>query len=118
LKDFYRAIDANELPIEKGVRLNQDDLIRRTAIMELMCQFKLSAPALEEKYHLGFDIDFNDYFAKELAKLDTLEADRLIERWGDGIEVTPIGRLLIRNIASVFDAYLKPEVSRGFSKSV
>lgn len=106
LKDFYQAIDANELPIEKGVRLNQDDLIRRTVIMELMCQFQLSVQDLEEKYHLGFDRDFNDYFAQEIPQLDALEADGLIKRWSDGIEVTAIGRLLIRNIASVFDAYL------------
>ena len=122
LKDFYRAIDANELPIEKGVRLSQDDLIRRTVIMELMCQFQLSVPNLEAKYHLGFDCDFNDYFAQELPQLDALEADGLIKRWGDGIEVTPIGRLLIRNIAAVFDRYLKdrtgePKVGT-FSKSI
>jgi oxygen-independent coproporphyrinogen-3 oxidase len=106
LKDFYRAIDGNQLPIEKGVRLSQDDLIRRTVIMELMCQFQLSVPDLESKYHLGFDCDFNDYFAEELPKLDALEADGLLKRLGDGIEVTPLGRLLIRNIAAVFDTYL------------
>ena len=96
----------------------QDDLIRRTVIMELMCQFQLSVPDLEEKYHLGFDLDFNDYFAQVLPQLDALEADGLIKRWGDGIEVTAIGRLLIRNIASVFDTYLIPQSSKRFSKSL
>jgi oxygen-independent coproporphyrinogen-3 oxidase len=118
LKDFYRAMDANELPIERGVKLSQDDLIRRTVIMELMCQFQLSVPDLEEKYHLGFDCDFNDYFAQALPQLDALEADGLIKRWGDGIEVTPIGRLLIRNIAAVFDAYLADRKVGTFSKSI
>lgn len=118
LKDFYQAIDAGHIPIEKGVRLSQDDLIRRTVIMELMCQFQLSLPDLEAKYHLGFDCDFNDYFADALPKLDELEADGLIKRWGDGIEVTPIGRLLIRNIASVFDAYLNTRKVETFSKSI
>jgi oxygen-independent coproporphyrinogen-3 oxidase len=110
LKDFYAAIDANELPIERGVRLSQDDRIRRTVIMELMCQFQLSVPDLEAKYHLGFDCDFNDYFAQELPQLDVLELDGLIKRLGDGIEVTPIGRLLIRNIAAVFDTYLRNRI--------
>ncbi|MBW4467756.1 MAG: oxygen-independent coproporphyrinogen III oxidase [Pegethrix bostrychoides GSE-TBD4-15B] len=118
LKDFYRALDANELPIERGVQLSQDDLIRRTVIMELMCQFQLSAHDLEAKYHLGFDLDFNDYFAAHLPKLDALEADGLIHRWGDGIEVTPLGRLLIRNIASVFDAYLKQNTTSSFSRAI
>lgn len=122
LKDFYRSIDAQELPIEKGVHLSQDDLIRRTVIMELMCQFQLSIPCLEAKYHLGFDCDFNDYFAPLLPQLDALEADGLLKRWSDGIEVTPIGRLLIRNIAAVFDTYLSDRTSdpttKTFSKAI
>jgi oxygen-independent coproporphyrinogen-3 oxidase len=118
LKDFYNALDLDQLPIEKGVKLSQDDLIRRTVIKELMCQFKLSAQDLENKYHLGFDCDFNDYFAHELAALDSLEADGLLCRLGDGIEVTPRGRILIRNIASVFDAYLQKKQDRTFSKAI
>jgi oxygen-independent coproporphyrinogen III oxidase len=118
LKDFYKAIDFHQIPIEKGVQLTQDDLIRRTIIMELMCQFKLSAPDLESKYHLGFDLDFNDYFASELVALDALEKDGLIQRWGDGIEVTPSGRLLIRNIAAVFDTYLSKKSEGIFSKAI
>jgi len=109
---------AQELPIERGVRLNQDNLIRRTVIMELMCQFQLSVQDLEAKYHLGFDLDFNDYFAEILPKLDALEADGLLHRWGDGIEVTPSGRLLIRNIAAVFDAYLGDRAKGTFSKAI
>ncbi|BAS57449.1 coproporphyrinogen III oxidase [Leptolyngbya boryana NIES-2135] len=118
LRDFYTAIDASELPIEKGVLLSQDDLIRRTVIMELMCQFQLSAADLEAKYHLGFDQDFNDYFADELSRLDALEADGLLKRWSDGIEITPVGRLLIRNIAAVFDTYLGDRKAQTFSKSI
>ncbi|WP_448526386.1 oxygen-independent coproporphyrinogen III oxidase [Parathermosynechococcus lividus] len=116
--DFYRALDTNQLPIERGVRLSQDDLIRRTVIMELMCQFQLSVQDLEAKYHLGFDLDFNDYFAPVLPQLDALEADGLLKRSGDGIEVTPSGRLLIRNIAAVFDAYLGDRTGNVFSKSI
>ena len=49
LKDYYRAVDAGELPIAKGVILTKDDELRRAVIMELMCQFELSKPAIEEK---------------------------------------------------------------------
>jgi oxygen-independent coproporphyrinogen-3 oxidase len=118
LKDFYKALDVGEFPIAQGVRLSQEDLIRRTVIMELMCQFRLSAHDVEEKYHLGFDQDFNDYFGAELPLLDALEADGLLNRWSDGIEVTPIGRLLIRNIAAVFDTYLQHKEANTFSKSI
>lgn len=118
LKEFYGAIDAGALPIEKGVTLSQDDIIRRTIIMELMCQFQLSQQDIEEKYHLGFDIDFDDYFWREIPQLRALEADGLVKLYSDGIEITPIGRLLIRNIASVFDAYLGERKAGTFSKSI
>ena len=39
-------------------------------------------------------------------EIEALKADGLIKLFADGIEVTPTGRLLIRNIASVFDTYL------------
>jgi oxygen-independent coproporphyrinogen-3 oxidase len=68
---------------------------------------------------LGFDCDFNDYFAKELPALDVLEADGLLHRLGDGLEVTPRGRILIRNIAAVFDAYLQNKSKQQmFSRAI
>ena len=126
IKDYYQAIDQGKLPITKGVSLSRDDILRRTVIMELMCQFRLSQYDLEAKYHLGFDLDFDSYFSPEISELKALEADGLIKVFSDGIEVTPTGRLLIRNIASVFDTYLtrygdKPDGMaslRTFSKSI
>ncbi len=118
IKDYYRAIDHNELPIERGVTLDREDIIRRTVIMELMCQFHLSKDDLEEKYHLNFDHDFDEYFANEKFDLRLLEADGLVELSPNKIQVTPAGRLLIRNIASVFDTYLKQRQIERFSKAV
>ncbi len=122
LKDFYQAIDADQLPIAKGVCLDRDDIIRRTVIMELMCQFQLSPDEIEDKYHVGFDIDFETYFAQEKFQLRRLEADGLIKLLPqispNHIEVTPAGRLLVRNIASTFDAYLKHNHNSRFSRSV
>ncbi|WP_448571532.1 oxygen-independent coproporphyrinogen III oxidase [Trichothermofontia sp.] len=118
IKDYYRAIDHNELPIERGVTLDREDIIRRTVIMELMCQFQLSKDDLEEKYHLNFDHDFDEYFANEKFDLRLLEADGLVELSPNKIQVTPAGRLLIRNIASVFDTYLKQRQIERFSQAV
>ncbi|MGA9379807.1 MAG: oxygen-independent coproporphyrinogen III oxidase [Phormidium sp.] len=118
LKSYYQAIDNREFPIERGVTLTKDDIIRRTIIMELMCQFQLSKHDIEEKYHLSFDMDFEEYFAKERYDLRLLEADGLIHLSHNQIEVTPHGRLLIRNIASAFDQYLKTQQTGRFSKAV
>lgn len=83
-----------------------------------MCQFRLSQEDLEAKYHLGFDLDFDRYFGSEISELKALEADGLIKIFSDGIEVTPMGRLLIRNIASVFDTYLEKQQTKSFSKAI
>jgi oxygen-independent coproporphyrinogen III oxidase len=118
LRDFYWAVDADTLPIERGVVLSQDDILRRTVIMELMCQFELSKAAIEEKYHLSFDQDFDDYFAREREDLKVLAADGLVRLTPNHIEVLPAGRLLIRNVAAVFDPYLRDRTIRQFSQSV
>jgi oxygen-independent coproporphyrinogen-3 oxidase len=118
LKEFYLAIDQGNLPIERGVRLNQDDIVRRTVIMELMCQFELSKDDLEEKYHLRFDQGFDEYFLGERSELEKLQADGLLHVSHNHIQVTPAGRLLIRNIAAVFDAYLQNKITANFSRAI
>jgi oxygen-independent coproporphyrinogen-3 oxidase len=114
LKDYYAAIDAQAMPIEKVIKVNQDDQIRREIIMELMCHFHLAFDLIEEKY----GINFNDYFALELADLQSLAEDDLVKISKTEIKVTPHGRLLIRNIASKFDIYLRKEQIKRMSNSI
>ncbi|CDN09786.1 Coproporphyrinogen III oxidase, oxygen-independent [Richelia intracellularis] len=118
LKEYYKAIDVGILPIEKGVSLNRDDILRRAIIMELMCQFKLSISDVEDKYHIAFDTDFEEYFASELLALQPLISDGLIRTFSNGIEVTSTGRLLVRNIASIFDFYNQKKLAKAFSKAI
>ncbi|HIK56389.1 MAG TPA: oxygen-independent coproporphyrinogen III oxidase [Synechococcales cyanobacterium M55_K2018_004] len=118
LSDFNRAIAEETLPIERGVRLHVDDLIRRAIIMELMCQFQLSKAAIQAQYLSDFNQEFDEYFAAEQADLQRLAQDGLIELTSSHIQVTPAGRLLIRNIASVFDTYLRNKITANFSRSI
>lgn len=114
LKDYYQAIDAGNLPVEKAVFLDFDDLLRREVIMELMCQFNLSKRQIEEKYLLNFD----EYFAWEQEHLQALEQDGLVQVDAEKIQVTPVGRLLIRNIATIFDDYSRKNQVRILSRSI
>jgi oxygen-independent coproporphyrinogen-3 oxidase len=114
LQDYYQAIDYRQSPVEKGITLHRDDIIRREIIMQLMCHFGLSKHTIETKYHLHFDT----YFAPELADLQALEADGLVRVFSNSIDVTPVGRLLIRNIAAVFDAYLRKQIPANFSRAI
>lgn len=115
LDAYYADIDAERLPVFRGIELNRDDEIRRDVITRLICHFRLDFADVERRW----DIDFNDYFGRSLGKLEGMQADGLLEVDGDGIGVLPKGRLLIRNICMAFDAYLEAKQGPvGFSKVI
>jgi len=103
LDAYYDAIDKNELPIVRGLRLSMDDVLRRLIIQRLMCNFELSIASIETAY----PITFASYFSAELARLQQLEQDQLVQLDDEWLTVTPKGRLLIRNICMVFDRHLQ-----------
>jgi len=110
---YYAALDAGRLPIFRGMNLSDDDRIRGRVIQELICHFKLDFDAINRR----FEINFKDYFAKELSQLQTMQQDGLLQINANSIEVLPVGRLLIRNICMMFDAYLQ-NTSQQFSKVI
>ena len=112
LETYYKMVEEGRLPLEKGYLLSEDDQIRRETIMRLMCD--LSLDYAERGQARG--IDFKAYFADVLERLAPLEKDGLIILREDGLEVTPLGRLLIRNVAVNFDAYAGQ--NSGFSKAI
>jgi oxygen-independent coproporphyrinogen-3 oxidase len=102
LDGYYEKLDAGKLPIVRGIKLDNDDLLRRIVIQKLMCNFELSISSMEQAH----PIQFARYFAAELERLQAFVADGLLTIDADWIAVTPKGRLLIRNICMVFDRYL------------
>jgi oxygen-independent coproporphyrinogen-3 oxidase len=108
------ALDAGHPPVARGLRLTDDDRLRRAVIMELMCRFALDRRALGQR----FGIDVDDYFADEFRRLEPLAADGLVTITPDRIHVTPAGRLLVRNIAMTFDAYLAGDPAPRYSRTV
>ena len=102
-----------ELPLEKGYLLTRDDQIRREVIMRLMCDLELD---FSERGRAN-GIDFSSYFESEIVSLKGMESDGLVRFGEQGLSVTPLGRLLIRNVASRFDAYMG-NVAQGFSKAI
>lgn len=99
LEEWRAALDAGQLPVERGLRLTAEDARRRTIIMRLMCERRLDFRALSER--LG--LDFQSVYAKELAALDDLETDGLVRRTAAAVEVTRTGVPLLRVIAMRFD---------------
>lgn len=102
LIDWRAALDAGQLPIERGLRITAEDKRRREIIMRIMCDRRLNFAALSRK--LG--LDFAATYAREIASLDDLVADGLVVRSSAGFEVTPVGVPLLRVVAMRFDATL------------
>lgn len=115
LEEYYADIDAGRLPVFRGIELTRDDEIRRDTITRLICHFVLDFGAVED----AWGIDFRDYYADALPRLEVMERDGLIELDNAGIRVLPRGRLLIRNVCMVFDKYLAEKSGPiGFSKVI
>ena len=113
LDEYYAAIEKNTLPIERGLVLNRDDLIRQDVITQLICQFALNFNQIDQDW----GIQSIDYFANELIALEQMQKDGLLVLSEDVLQVNQPGRLLIRNICMVFDRYL-PEAQHRFSRAI
>ncbi len=112
LKDYYEAIDAGGLAVRRGVRLDDDDRIRRDVISRLMCHMALDFESVEQAH----DIDFVSYFAGELGELADLAADGLVAIDAHGLRILPAGRLLVRVVAQVFDGYRRSAANARCAK--
>ena len=114
IPDYSKALEAERLAVWRGVVLDDDDLLRRAVITQLICHFTLDPRPFEKR----FGIAFSQYFATELAELETMVRDGLV-RIDDGvITVTPAGKLLVRNICMVFDKYLRNQQQKRYSKVI
>lgn len=102
LDRWEQAIDQGHLPVWRGVRLAEDDVIRADVIQQLMCHGKLDYEALSRRHV----IEFTKYFAHALCCLHPLHKDGLVQLSNDGLQTTSHGRLLLRIIAMCFDRYL------------
>lgn len=107
--DVWRDVVAEGLATERGVRLTRDDRIRRELIQQLYGYGEVVKQNLERK----FEIDFDSYFADDLERLNSLVGEGVVEMSAQAIQLTaPLGRLLVRVVAAVFDAYLPPTAFR------
>ena len=102
LPSWQIALDEGRLPVFRGMSLEEDDVLRADLIQQLMCQGEIPVAALERRHA----IDFGEYFADAIARLQPMVEDGLVRIEPDRITATTQGRLLLRNIAMCFDRYL------------
>ncbi|AUS06063.1 oxygen-independent coproporphyrinogen III oxidase [Pseudotamlana carrageenivorans] len=98
IEDYYKLLDADTIPVYRGHILNEEDLIVRQHILNLMCRFKTSWTPT----YLYFDA-----LPDVLVKLEEMEHDGLLLRTKNSVEVTPKGQPFVRNICMAFDVLLQ-----------
>jgi oxygen-independent coproporphyrinogen-3 oxidase len=110
VEEYQKTVEAGEIPVVKGHILNDEDLVVRRHILNLMCQLETtfdmsnSFPELEHAFEM----------------LKEMEKDELVEIHDHRIQITEKGRAFTRNVAMVFDLRMmrnKPE-TRIFSMTI
>jgi oxygen-independent coproporphyrinogen III oxidase len=103
LSQYDEAVDGGRLPVERGYALSEDDLVRQHVIRELLSNLVLDKREVESRYGL----DFDRYFAAELGEIARLAAEGFVELSDHVVTVSALGRPFVRNLAIVFDRYLR-----------
>lgn len=114
LDEYVSRVDQQQLAVYRGIQLSPDDVLRRDVITRLICHFQLNYHSIECEY----GIQFKDYFSESLQALKPMQEDGLLKLSEQGIEVMPVGKLMIRNICMQFDTYLKSDQKQRFSKLI
>jgi oxygen-independent coproporphyrinogen III oxidase len=114
LSAYYQRLNEGQLPIERGIELRGDDVLRRHIIMTLMC----GAPLVFDAINTAFGIDFHVYFARELSLLTQYEDAGLIAIDRSAVEITPKGRLFVRAVSMTFDKFLAEATTATYSKLI
>ena len=114
LEQYYAILDNNKLPIYRGYLLNDDDLLRKQIIQKIACQFELDLKEIEK----AFNINFDEYFAKEMQDLKAMQEDGLLQLNNRVMTVSGAGRILVRHICMTFDIYLRKQTNQRFSKVI
>lgn len=110
VEEYQKIVEEGRIPVVKGHILNEEDLIVRRHILNLMCQLETT-------------FDVNNSFPElknAFEMLKEMENDELVEIHGHQIKITEKGRAFTRNVAMVFDLRMmrnKPE-TRIFSMTI
>lgn len=98
IETYYQLLEKDVIPVYRGHILNEEDLIIRKHILNLMCRFKTSW----SKNNLYFN-----ELPETLIRLKEMETDGLININSKSIEVTKKGQPFVRNVCMAFDLLLK-----------
>lgn len=110
VEEYQKRVEEGIIPVFRGHILNEEDLIIRQHILNLMCRLETSWDAQ----------NYVPEIAESIEKLREMEEDGLVEISENQIKITEKGRAFTRNVAMTFDLRMlrnQPE-TRIFSMTV
>lgn len=113
---YSEAIKKGRFPTHVGYKMSRDDIIRKYVIMRLMCDLEVVKSDVEG----WFDVAFDEYFDQSLGQLADFIELGLVRNTLEKVIIEGTGRLLLRNIAMCFDAYISkvPKEKPIYSRTV
>tara|TARA_R110002072_G_scaffold17997_4_gene67636 strand:+ start:5905 stop:7266 length:1362 start_codon:yes stop_codon:yes gene_type:complete len=94
---YYEKIEQGILPIFRGHLLNDEDLVIRKHILNIMCHFETEWKS-EDMSHPSV--------VESIERLKEMEQDGLLELYENSLIVTEKGKPFVRNICMAFDVKL------------
>ncbi|MEH6389517.1 MULTISPECIES: oxygen-independent coproporphyrinogen III oxidase [Pseudomonas] len=114
VRGYQDSLENGQLATHRGLVCNADDRLRRAVISQLICHFELEFADIEQR----FEIVFREYFADCWPVLEQMHRDRLLSLEEGSLTVMPAGRLLVRSICMVFDAYQASGETTRYSRVI
>jgi oxygen-independent coproporphyrinogen III oxidase len=115
LDEYYDALKQGRLPVQRGIALTDDDVLRRDVIMALMCQGRLAFGPIEQAH----GVKVPAYFAAELEQLRPMAQAGLVAFEPGALQVTATGWYVVRAVAATFDRWLHGDAQRErFSRMI
>jgi oxygen-independent coproporphyrinogen-3 oxidase len=116
LKDWADKVEGGIVPVERGAAMTTDDVLRRFTINRVMCLLRLDLREIAEKFGPQARAEIEANLGSGVKEL---QDDGLVTFDGEVLKVTPLGQLLVRNVAMLFDAYLKKaDGKKQFSRTL
>jgi oxygen-independent coproporphyrinogen-3 oxidase len=105
LRSWQKAVADRGIATMRGYKLSADDRLRRAVINRLLCHTVI----VKDEIAREFAVEFDQYFANELAQLEAPAEDGLVVVNEKEVRATWLGRIFIRNLAMIFDPYLEKQ---------
>jgi len=96
---YAQALEKGEIPVRRGLKVNDIDLMYREVISTLMCYFAVDPDAIADRHGIKAT------FSREKADLSRLVEVGYMEQDGPLYRITKRGQPYLRAIATLFDQY-------------